>query len=168
MSTEFSSARFIRTGGSVSFEERAVTADELDYENAKKSGVEVEPITDPFEAAERAKVYRRYTIDGKLIEVPRGFYSPATFDLFVMRRPIVTVSGTQRVETATLQASQLAGFLFPGEVTPKNFVLPGGGASAIPAGVYLLQDFTFRDLRNGYTDVDVTYRMFLTWELVKP
>ena len=84
-----------------------------------------------------------------------------------MRRAVVTVSGSQRVETTTLQAGQLAGFLTPGAVTPVSFKMPDGAGSAIPEGSYMLQEFSFRDQQNGYTDVEVTYRMYQKWELIK-
>ena len=66
-----------------------------------------------------------------------------------------------------LQAGQLAGFLTPGAVTPVSFKMPDGAGSAIPEGSYMLQEFSFRDQQNGYTDVEVTYRMCQKWELIK-
>ena len=172
-STEFSAAVFIRTGGSVSFEERPATSSDLDLQqaiNAANSPDYVPPDDaglSPRELILRAKSTRLYNIDGKLVRIPKTIYSDTTLDGYVVRRAVVTVSGSQRVETTTLQAGQLAGFLTPGAVTPFSFKMPDGAGSAIPEGSYMLQEFSFRDQQNGYTDVEVTYRMCQKWELIK-
>ncbi len=179
MTTEFSATRFIRTGGGISFEERAATADDLDWERARAAAADGSGIIDDYPGAD---VYEGgvhwstnvnttvllFRIDGMLVKIPKMTYFDHALDAYISRRTVITITGRQRVETKTLQASQLAGFKPPGIVTPRNFVLPGGEPSAIPEGKYLLQDFSFRDLGNGYTDVEVSYRAVETWELVRP
>lgn len=176
MNTEFSSTRFIRTGGSVSFEERGATGDDLDFIRAKaaydkmiEEGTETPgPSGQPNDMLARINQTRAYIINGVLVEIPKAIYTNDILDLYTVRRTVVTITGIQRVETGTLQAVQLEGFAPPGVVTPMHFVLPDGSPSAIPEGNYLLQEFSFSDLQNGYTDVSVSYRMYREWELVKP
>ena len=141
--TDYSPSNFIRTGGSVSFEERAVQPSDF---------------TDTY-----AKEYAK---DPELFR----FHYPQWqdyADCFTMRRAVVSISGRQRCVSVQFKADDLKTYMDPGFVKVKNFAIPGTRKSTIPSGKYLLTSFSFSDSGEGYTDLNVTYQQYGPWELIQ-
>lgn len=146
-STNFSSGRFIRTGGGIRFEERA--AQPSDFTGDRNlGGYAAEFAASPAEFAKKYPEWQNMA------------------DGYVMRRAIITITGRQTCRTSTFKANDLERFVEPGFVRIGNFAVPGSDASSIPKGKYQLTDFSFADQGNGYTEVTVPYQQKQKWELV--
>lgn len=144
---EFDSDNFIRTGGGVSFEERA-------------------PQPSDFTAA-RGYTYA-YDFMYRPTEFSKGYTQWQAFaDCFVMRRPVTRIGGTQTCSTESSRANDLAGYTDPDFVRVKNFKIKGSSRSTIPNGKYQMVNFNFSDDRTGFTVVTVEYQQYGEWELVK-
>lgn len=141
-STNYHASNFIRTGGSVAFEERAA-----------------QPSDFPDYAAEYAKDPEVF-----LFAYPNW---QEYADCYIMRRSVVTISGRQRCATTTFRANDLKAYTETGFTRVKNFAIPGSNSSAIPSGKYLLTSFAFADTGEQYTDLTVTYQQYGKWDLVK-
>ena len=142
--TDYSPSNFIRTGGSVSFEERAVQPSDFTGSNY---------------AAE-------YAADPELFQFNYPNWQDYA-DCFTMRRAVVSISGRQRCVSVQFKADDLKTYMDPGFVKVKNFAIPGTRKSTIPSGKYLLTSFNFSDSGEGYTDLNVTYQQYGPWELVE-
>ena len=141
-STNYHASNFIRTGGSVTFEERAA-----------------QPSDFPEYAAE-------YAEDPEVFRFTYPNWQEYA-DCFIMRRAVITISGRQRCSTTTFRANDLKAYTETGFMRVKNFALPGTDNSAIPGGKYLLTSFAFSDTGEQYTDLTVTYQQYGKWDLVR-
>jgi len=145
----YSKTKFNRSGGSIGFEEREPQP--LDF---------TEDLGFGYAAA--------YAADGPEVFL-KNFpdFQQDYAKKYVMRRTILTISGTQQCETATFRADDIADFLETGYQTLRDFAIPGSDAGSTPGGEFLLRSFSWRDRGDQYTDVDVTYEQKGPWKLVK-
>jgi len=142
--TEFKTNNFVRTGGSISFEERpAQPSDFTDYPYAK-------------EYAESPSTFLLTYPDWQKFA-----------DAFVMRRAVITINGKQRCTTDSFKASELGTYKNPGFVKVKKFAVPGSDQASIPSGKYLLTSFNFSDAGEQYTDLSVSYLQYDEWTLIQ-
>ena len=143
----FSDRNFMRTGGGVSFEERGAQPSDF-------------------------TALRGYVYADKYAESARVFESnypnwQAFADCFVMRRPIIQISGQQVCSTESFLASDLMGYRKVGFVNVKSFRIPGSDRCSVPGGKYQLTNLSFSDNGNGHTTVNLSYQQYGEWELVQ-
>lgn len=145
--TKFRSNRYARSGGGVSFEERPAQPSDFSASRGYPYAQDYADHRDFFDM-----MYPRWQ---------------QFADCFVMRRAVLSISGRQKVETRTFRASELEDYLDPGFVTVKNFAIPGSNSGSIPRGKWQLVNLSFRDEGNVYTEIDVSYQQYGSWELIR-
>ncbi|MBR2363935.1 MAG: hypothetical protein IKA79_01925 [Lentisphaeria bacterium] len=141
-------SKFIRTGGSVSFQERSVHPSDFTFERI------IEDYAGQWAKGEEA-FFLKYP-----------FWQEFA-DCFVMRRAIIQINGTQKCLTASFKADELEEHLYPGFVSLKNFAIPGFDRSSIPKGSYQLKSLDFRDQGDTFTIVNISYVQYCPWELIQ-
>ena len=143
----FSETGFIREGGSISFQERAVQPADF--------------------TAERGYVYaQRYlTNSSSFFSIYPNWQNFA--DCFMARRAVIHIQGRQRCSTDSFHASDLKQYQEPGFQRLKNFRIPGSDRSSIPDGKYQLISLSFQDGGNQVTTVQLHYVQYGKWELIK-
>ncbi len=147
-SSNFSRAGFIRAGGAVSFEDRA--AQPSDFNSGNGMSYAKEYAESPTKFNEKYPNWQAFA------------------DCFVMRRPIITITGTQTSDTASFLASEMKEYIQTGETTVKDFIVPDViTGKTMPSGKYHNVGMTFSDNKNGYSEVSVSYMQYAEWELVK-
>ena len=143
----FSEKGFIREGGSISFQERAVQP--VDFTQERGYGYA-----------------RRYYFNrNSFFSIYPNWQNFA--DCFMMRRAVIHIRGSQRCATSSFRASDLKLYQDPGFQRLKNFRIPGSDSGSIPNGKYQLIGMSFRDSGNQITTVQLEYVQFGRWELVK-
>lgn len=140
--------KFIRTGGSVSFQERPVHPSDFTLER---------------EYGNFASIWSTGE-ESFFLKYP---YWQEFADCFIMRRAVIQINGTQKCLTGSFQASEMEKYFHTGFTAPKNFAIPGADKSSIPAGEYQLKSLDFRDLGDTFTIVNVSYIQYGNWELVQ-
>lgn len=145
--TEYKAKNFIRTGGGISFEERAPQPS--DFTDARGYAYAEEFAKSPTTFAGTYKQWQQFA------------------DCFIMRRPIITISGSQQCETKTFKAREIEKHTKVGFVSVADFAIPGSDRDSIPNGKYQLVSMNWNDQQNGYTVVNVTYQQYGEWELLK-
>lgn len=147
INTNFSERNYKRVGGGVSFEERP--AQPSDFTKARG-----------YDYA-KAHADSPSTFDH---EYPNW---QAFADCFIMRRAIVSISGTQQCNSDEFMASEIEDYTNPDFINVKDFAAPGYRSHTIPNGKYLNTGMNFRDHGDSYTHVDVTYIQYREWKLVR-
>lgn len=143
MSTgDFSANRFIRNGGHVTFEEHSAQPGDFPQYSAEYA-------RSPQNFAKKYPFWQKFA------------------ECFVLRRPIIHISATQRCNTASFKASDLQYYTETGFIPVKNFRIPGLDRGSIPGGRYQLTNCTFRDEGNTFTIIKLTYQQYGPWELVQ-
>ncbi len=146
---DFSDSKFIRTGGSVGFEERGAQpsdfTEELGYPYAKQ-----------FAETQGTSLFSVYYPN----------WQPFA-DCFIMRRSILQINGQQKCVTETFRANDLEKYKKPGFQNVKNFRIPGADRSSIPGGKYQLTNLSFADEGNGMTNITISYQQYGEWELIQ-
>ena len=147
MAGNFSTTGFIRSGGGVTFEERAAQPSDF--------------------TAARGYPYAKIYAENK--EVFDGYYPDwqAFADCFVMRRAVIAITGTETCNTGSFGSGELGGYTDPGFQSVKNFKVPGSDRGSIPSGKYQLTSLSFSDAGNGMTIVTVSYQQYGEWKLIK-
>lgn len=143
----FSEKGFIRTGGSISFQERG--AQPSDFTSK-----------------------RGYTYANTYAESQTKFSSlypnwQHFADCFIMRRSVIQITGKQHCHTASFNANDLKEYKNPSFVRVKNFKIPDSDRSSIPNGKYQLVNLSFSDEGNSFSTVTLQYQQYGEWELVK-
>lgn len=147
MSRNFTGGGFIRSGGSVSFQERG--AQPSDFTRVRG-----------FDYAEKWALYGNNFIQ----KYP---FWQIFADCYVMRRYVLQVSGKQRCESKSFRAGDLEGYLEVGFQGVKNFRMPGSDRSSIPNGKYQLESFRFTEAGDSFCDCVVNYVQYGEWEMVQ-
>lgn len=145
----FTKAKFDRKGGGIGFEEREPQP--MDFTEDLGFGY--------------AAAYAANGPEAFLVQYPD--FKKDFAEKYMMRRAILTISGTQRCSTETFRADDIADFMETGYQDLRSFAIPGSDAGGTPDGEFLLRSFNWSDNGNGYTDVDVTYEQKGPWKLVK-
>ena len=143
----FSESGFIRESGAITFQERPAEPGDFTAERGYRYAVEFQNLATIF--------YRHYP----------AWQSFA--DCFVMRRAVINISGKQRCNTASFNASDLKKYQNTGFQSLKNFRIPGSDRSSVPDGRYQLTGLSFQDEGNQITLVRVHYQQFGKWELIR-
>jgi hypothetical protein len=147
-SSNFSSSGFIRAGGAVSFEDRAAQPSDFNSDNGMSYAQEYAESPTTFN-----ETYPNWQ---------------AYADCFVMRRPIVTITGTQTCKTSSFLASEMKKYIQTGETTVKDFIVPEViSGDTMPSGKYHNVGMTFADNKNGYSEISISYMQYGEWDLVK-
>lgn len=141
-------SRFIRTGGSVSFQERSAHPSDFTKERGYND------FAAQWSLGE----------DGFFLKYPSW---QEFADSFIMRRAVLQISGTQKCLTASFKADELEDYLHAGFVSLKSFAIPGFDRSSVPKGEYQLRSLDFRDLGDTFTIVNVSYLQYGAWQLVR-
>ena len=142
------SNKFIRTGGSVSFQERPVHPSDFTTER------EYENFASIWSTGEES-FFLKYP------------YWQEFADCFIMRRAVIQIDGMQKCLTATFQASELENYFSTGFIAPASLAIPGFDKSSIPSGKYQLKSLDFRDLGDTFSIIHVSYIQYGEWELVQ-
>ena len=143
----FTEKGFIREGGSISFQERAVQPSDF----TQKRGYEYAQRY----FANRSSFFSQYP----------NWQNYA--DCFIMRRAVIHITGSQNCATGSFRASDLKLYQEPGFQSLKNFRIPGSDRGSIPHGKYQLISLSFRDNGNQTTSVQLHYVQYGQWELVR-
>lgn len=147
MSRKFSDGGWIRSGGSVSFQERSVQPSDF----TRKRG---------FTYAEDWALYNEKFMQ----KYP---FWQIFADCYVMRRYVIKVSGKQRSLSSSFRANDLEGYLDVGFQGVGNFRTPGSNRSSIPSGKYQLEGFRFTEAGDGFCDASVDYIQYGEWKMVQ-
>ena len=140
--------KFIRTGGSVSFQERPAQPADFTLERGFGSYAELW-------AGSGSAFFNFYP----------NWQSFA--DCFIMRRAIITITGTRKCLTSSFGADELESHLDPGFVSVKSFAVPGFDRGSIPKGEYQLRSMDFRDQGDTFCIINVSYIQYAPWELIR-
>jgi|GEM_PF-7055069 len=143
----FTEKGFIREGGSISFQERAVQPSDFTQERG-------------YEYAQRY-----FANQSAFFSLYPNWQNYA--DCFMMRRAVIHIQGKQRCATNSFHASDLKLYQDPGFQRLKNFRIPGTDSGSIPKGKYQLVSLSFQDGGDQITTVQLHYVQYGKWELVK-
>ena len=142
------SDKFIRTGGSVSFQERPAQPADFTMERGFGNYAAL--------WADSGNTFFNFYPDWQSFA-----------DCFVMRRAVITITGTRKCLTASFGADELETHISPGFVSVRNFAVPGFDRGSIPKGEYQLRNMDFRDLGDTFTIINVSYIQYAAWELIQ-
>lgn len=140
--------KFIRTEGSISFQERPAQPSDFTEERNFGNYAEI--------WADSGNVFFNFFPDWQVFA-----------DCFIMRRAVLTITGTRKCLTENFGADELENHLSPGFVSVKNLAVPGTDCGSIPGGKYQLKDMNFRDLGDTFTLVKASYIQYAPWQLIQ-
>ena len=141
-------SKFIRTGGSVSFQERTVHPSDFTLERTF------------------GDYASQWAASEDLFHLKYPCWQEFA-DCFVMRRPVIQITGMQKCLTSSFGANELENHLDPGFVSLRSFAVPGFDRGSIPKGSYQLKSLEFHDQGDTFTVVNISYLQYGPWSLVQ-
>lgn len=145
--TEFQRREWIRSGGGVSFEERAAQPSDFTAKRGYSYAAEYAAAADEFS---------NYYPDWQ-----------AFADHFVMRRAVIAISGKQTCDSDTLKASEIEFYTDVGFVLLPHIKLPSTLGNIVPGGKYQCTGFNFSDKGDGYSEVSISWQQYGEWQLIR-